>query len=129
MVESIMETFDVGKLLTRIGILLILIAGIVQAAEWGVYNIGDLINYGQLYIWPIAVLAAGIAAIVFAILLFILFLPMADKNSTNAGIFIIIFGIVAAVFAFEWAIIGAPGAILCLVGAILFMVETESGGA
>jgi hypothetical protein len=124
-----METFDVGKLLTRIGILLLLIAGIVQAAEWGYFNIGDLINYGQLYTYPIMVLAAGIVAIVFAILLFIVFLPMADKNPTNAGIFIIIFGIIAAAFAFDWAIIGGPGAILCLVGAILFMIESESGGA
>ncbi|MDO8055527.1 MAG: hypothetical protein Q6361_01580, partial [Candidatus Hermodarchaeota archaeon] len=106
-----METFDVGKLLTRIGILLLLIAGIVQAAEWGYFNIGDLINYGQLYTYPIMVLAAGIVAIVFAILLFIVFLPMADKNPTNGGIFIIVFGIIAAIFAFEWAIIGAPGAI------------------
>jgi len=124
-----METFDVGKLLTRIGILLIFIAGIVQAAEWGYWNIMDLINYGQLYAYPILVLSAGIVAIVFSILLFIVFLPMVDKNPTNGGIFIIVFGIIAAIFAFEWAIIGAPGAILCLVGAILFMVESESGGA
>jgi hypothetical protein len=124
-----METFDVGKLLTRIGILLIFIAGIVQAAEWAYWNISDLISYGQLYPWPILYLAAGIVAIVFAILLFIVFLPMADKNPTNAGVFIIVFGIIGAVFAFDWAVIGAPGAILCLVGAILFMVEAESGGA
>ena len=125
MVEPIMETFDVAKLLTRIGVLLLLIAGIVQAAEWGVYNVGDLINYGQLYTWPIIVLAAGVVAIILAILIFFLFLPMADKNKMNAGIFIIVFGIISAVFAFEWAIIGAPGAVLCLVGAILFMVEPE----
>lgn len=121
--------FDVGKLLTRIGILFIFIAGIVQAAEWGYYNVSDIIQYGQLYPYPIMVLAAGIVAIILAILIFFVFLPMADKNRMNAGIFIIIFSIVAAVFAFEWAIIGAPGAVLCLVGAILFMVETESGGA
>ena len=124
-----MEMFDVGKLLTRIGILFIFIAGIVQAAEWGFYNVSDMINYGQLYPYPIMVLAAGIVAIILAILIFFVFLPMADKNRMNAGIFIIIFSIVAAVFAFEWAIIGAPGAVLCLVGAILFMVETETGGA
>ncbi|MFX0170124.1 MAG: hypothetical protein ACFE89_12330 [Candidatus Hodarchaeota archaeon] len=129
MVKSIMEMFDVGKLLTRIGILFIFIAGIVQAAEWGYYNVSDIIQYGQLYPYPIMVLAAGIVAIILAILIFFVFLPMADKNRMNAGIFIIIFSIVAAVFAFEWAIIGAPGAVLCLVGAILFMVETESGGA
>ena len=44
-------------------------------------------------------------------------------------ILIIIFAIVGAGFAFEWAIIGAPGAVLCLVGGILFFIEPEVGGA
>ena len=126
-----MEMFDVGKLLTRIGILFLLIAGIVQTALGGYWTGSDLIQYGQAYPGPIMVLAGGIVSIIFAILLFVVFLPMADKNKMTAGILIIVFGIIAAVFSFEdpAIYIGIPGAILCLIGAILFMVESESGGA
>ncbi len=128
-VNFTMETIDVGKLLTRIGALLILIAAFVQVGEWAVYNVLDILNYGQLYIYPILVLASGVIAVIFGFLILFFFLRMVDTNRINAAILILIFGIIGAVFAFEWAIIGGPGAVLCLVGAILFFVEAEEGGA
>ena len=89
----------------------------------------DLLNYGQLYIIPMATLIAGVIAVIFGFMLLLFFLRMVDKNRINAAILIIVFSIVGAVFAFEWAIIGGPGAVLCLVGAILFFIESEKGGA
>lgn len=125
-----MDNVQTGKLLTRIGAILIIVAGFVQIGEYAFYNIMDLLNYGQLYIVPMATLIAGVIAVVFGFMLLMFFLRMVDsKDQTTAAILIIVFGIIGAVFAFEWAIIGAPGAILCLVGAILFFVEAEDGGA
>lgn len=124
-----METMDIGKILARIGAILIIIAGFVQIGEYAFYNIMDLLNYGQLYIIPMATLIAGVIAVIFGFMLLLFFLRMVDKNRINAAILIIVFSIIGAVFAFEWAIIGAPGAILCLVGAILFFIEAEGGGA
>jgi len=124
-----MEMMDVGKLLTRIGAFLVIIAGFVQIGEYAFYNVLDLLNYGQLYIYPMATLIAGVIAVIFGFLVLMFFLRMVDKNRINAAILIIVFSIVGAVFAFEWAIIGGPGAVLCLVGAILFFIEPEAGGA
>jgi hypothetical protein len=124
-----METFDIAKLLTRIGAILVIIAGFVQIGEWTVWVIGDLINYGQVYLWPVFVLVAGVVAVVMGFLVLLIFLRMVDKNRINAAILIIIFSIVGAGFAFDWAIIGGPGAVLCLVGGILFFIEPEVGGA
>ncbi len=124
-----METMDTGKLLTRIGAILVIIAGFVQIGEYAFYNVMDLLNYGQLYIYPLATLIAGVIAVVFGFMVFLFFLPMVDKNRINAAILILIFSIIGAVFAFEWGIIGGPGAVLCLVGAILFFIEPEQGGA
>ncbi len=120
---------DTGKLLTRIGAILVIIAGFVQIGEYAFYNVMDLLNYGQLYIYPLATLIAGVIAVVFGFMVFLFFLPMVDKNRINAAILILIFSIIGAVFAFEWGIIGGPGAVLCLVGAILFFIEPEQGGA
>ncbi|MFX1565864.1 MAG: hypothetical protein ACFFCH_07735 [Promethearchaeota archaeon] len=124
-----MDTIDTGKLLTRIGAILVIIAGFVQIGEYAFYNIMDLLNYGQLYIYPMATLIAGVIAVIFGFIVFLFFLPMVDKNRINAAILILIFSIIGAVFAFEWGIIGGPGAVLCLVGAILFFIEPEQGGA
>ncbi|MFW9935781.1 MAG: hypothetical protein ACFFBR_07925 [Promethearchaeota archaeon] len=124
-----MDTMDTGKLLTRIGAILVIIAGFVQIGEYAFYNVMDLLNYGQLYIYPLATLIAGVIAVVFGFMVFLFFLPMVDKNRINAAILILIFSIIGAVFAFEWGIIGGPGAVLCLVGAILFFIEPEQGGA
>ena len=124
-----MEMMDVGKLLTRIGAILVIIAGFVQIGEYAFFNVLDLLNYGQLYIYPMATLIAGVIAAIFGFLVLMFFLRMVDKNRINAAILIIVFSIVGAVFAFEWAIIGGPGAVLCLVGAILFFIEPEAGGA
>jgi hypothetical protein len=124
-----METMDTGKLLTKIGAILVIIAGFVQIGEYAFYNVMDLLNYGQLYIYPLATLIAGVIAVIFGFMVFLFFLPMVDKNRINAAILILIFSIIGAVFAFEWGIIGGPGAVLCLVGAILFFIEPEQGGA
>ena len=124
-----MDNLETGKLLTKVGSILILIAGFVQLGEYAYYNILDLLNYGQLYIVPMATLIAGVIAVVFGFMLLFFFLRMVDKNQPTAAVLIIVFGIIGAVFAFEWAIIGGPGAILCLVGAILFFIESEDGGA
>ncbi len=124
-----MEMMDVGKLLTRIGAILVIIAGFVQIGEYAFYNVLDILNYGQLYIIPMATLVAGVIAVVFGFLVLFFFLRMVDNNRINAAILIIIFSIIGAVFAFEWAVIGGPGAVLCLVGAILFFIEPESEGA
>ena len=124
-----METFDVGKLLIRIGSILIIIAGIVQLGEWAIYNVLDLLNYGQLYIWPIFGMVSGIVSVVIGFLLLFFFYRMIDTNRINAAILILIFGIIGAVFAWSWGIIGGPGAVLILVGAILIFIEAEQGGA
>jgi hypothetical protein len=125
-----METYDVGKILARIGSILIIIAGFVQIGEYAIYVVGDLINYpGQFYVIPVLILVAGVIAVVFGFLLLFFFLPMVDKNRVMGAVLILIFAIVGAVFAFEWAIIGGVGAVLCLVAAILFFIEAESGGA
>lgn len=125
-----METFDVGKLLVRIGSILVILAGFVQIGEYAIYVVGDLINYpGQFYIVPVLILVAGVIAVVFGFLLLFFFIPMVDKNRVMGAVLILIFAIVGAVFAFEWAIIGGVGAVLCLVAAILFFIESESGGA
>ena len=125
-----METYDVGKILARIGSIIVILAGFVQIGEWSIYVVQDLINYpGRIYIWPIFVVVAGAIAVVFGFLLLFLFLPMVDKNRTMGAILILIFSIVGAVFAFEWGIIGGVGAVLCLVAAILFFIEAEGGGA
>ncbi len=128
--NPVLETYDVGKILARIGSILVILAGFVQLGEWAIYVVGDLINYpGQIYIWPILVVVAGAIAVVFGFLLLFLFLPMVDKNRVMGAVLILIFSIVGAVFAFEWAIIGGVGAVLCLVAAILFFIEAEGGGA
>jgi hypothetical protein len=124
-----METFDVGKLLTRIGALLIIIAGFVQIGEYALYIAIDFLNYGYTGIWMVIWLSTGVVAVIFGFLLLFFFLRMVDANRVTAAILIIIFGILGAVFAWEWAIIGGVGAVLCLVGAILFFVESETGGA
>jgi hypothetical protein len=124
-----METFDVGKLLVRIGSILVILAGFVQIGEYAIYVVMDLLNYGQIYIWPVFGLVSGVVAVVIGFLLLLFFYHMIDKNRINAAILILIFGIVGAVFAWDWAIIGGPGAVLCLVGAILFFIEAEQGGA
>jgi hypothetical protein len=124
-----METYDVGKLLIRIGSILIIIAGIVQLGEWAIYNVMDLLNYGQLYIWPIFGMVSGIVALIIGLLLLLFFYRMIDKNRINAAILILIFGIIGAAFAWDWAIVGGPGAVLILVGAILLFIEAEQGGA
>ncbi|MHA2405995.1 MAG: hypothetical protein ACXADB_00350 [Candidatus Hermodarchaeia archaeon] len=124
-----METFDVGKLLIRIGSILIIIAGIVQLGEYAIYNVMDLLNYGQLYIWPIFGMVSGVVAIIIGFLLLFFFYRMIDTNRINAAILILIFGIIGAVFAWDWGIIGGPGAVLILVGAILIFIESEQGGA
>ena len=124
-----MEPMDIGKILTRVGAILIIIAGFVQIGEWAYFNIMDLLNHGQLYVYPLAVMSSGIVAVIFGFLVLFFFLRMVDTNRINAAILILIFSIVGAVFAFEWGIIGGPGAVLCLVGAILFFIEAEQGGA
>ncbi len=124
-----METYDVGKILARIGSILVILAGFVQIGEWTIWVIGDLINYGQVYFWPLFVLIAGVIAVVFGFLLLFLFVPMVDKNRVMGAVLILIFSIVGAVFAFDWAIIGGVGAVLCLVAVILFFIEAEGGGA
>lgn len=126
-----METIDVGKLLVRIGALLIIIAGIVQIGEYAIYIVMDFLNYGYTGPWMIFWLSTGVVALVFGFLVMFFFLRMIDTNHVTASILIIVFGILGAVFAYEWAIIGGPGAVLCLVGAILFFVEIGStnGGA
>lgn len=124
-----METFDVGKILVRIGSILIILAGFVQIGEYAIYNVMDILNYGQVYIWPIFGLVSGVVAVIIGFLLLFFFYRMIDKNRINAAILILIFGIVGAVFAWDWGIIGGPGAVLCLVGAILFFIEAEQGGA
>ncbi|MFX1576196.1 MAG: hypothetical protein ACFFCF_03380 [Promethearchaeota archaeon] len=124
-----MDNMDIGKLLTRIGAILIIIAGFVQIGEYAFYNVLDLLNYGQLYIYPMATLIAGVVAVIFGFLVLFFYLRMVDQNRINAAILILIFSIIGAVFAFEWGIIGGPGAVLCLVGAILFFIEPETGGA
>jgi hypothetical protein len=124
-----METYDVGKILARIGSILVILAGFVQIGEWTMWVIGDLMNYGQIYPWPAFVLAAGVVAVVMGFLLLFFFVPMVDKNRTMGAVLILVFSIVGAVFAFDWAIIGGVGAVLCLVAAILFFIEAESGGA
>ena len=124
-----MDNIDVGKLLTRIGALLIIIAGVVQIGEYAIYVVNDLINYGGIYFWPAFGVVSGVIAVIFGFLIFFIFLRMVDTNRINAAIIILIFGIIGAVFAYEWGIIGGPGAVLCLVGAILFFIESEGGGA
>ncbi|MFW9934892.1 MAG: hypothetical protein ACFFDU_05240 [Candidatus Thorarchaeota archaeon] len=124
-----MDNMDIGKLLTRIGAILIIIAGFVQIGEYAFYNVLDLLNYGQLYIYPLATLIAGVVAVIFGFLVLFFYLRMVDQNRINAAILILIFSIIGAVFAFEWGVIGGPGAVLCLVGAILFFIESETGGA
>jgi len=126
-----METTDVGKLLVRIGALLIIIAGIVQIGEYAIYIVGDFFSYGYTGPWMIFWLSTGVVAVVFGFLVMFFYLRMIDTNHVTASILIIVFGILGAVFAGEWAIIGGPGAVLCLVGAILFFVEMgdTNGGA
>jgi uncharacterized MnhB-related membrane protein len=124
-----MDNLDVGKLLTRIGGILIIVAGFVQIGEYAIYVVMDLINYGGIYFWPVFGLVSGVIAVIFGFLILFSFLRMVDTNRINAAIIILIFGIIGAVFAWDWAIIGAPGAVLCLVGAILFFIEAEGGGA
>ncbi len=123
-----METMDVGKILVRVGAILVIIAGLVQLGEYAIYVVGDLLNYGQVYFWPVFTLVCGIVALIFGLLILLFFIRMVDSNRINAAIIILVFSIVGAVFAFEWAIIGGPGAVLCLVGAILFFIEAESKG-
>lgn len=127
--DPVMETYDVGKILARVGSILVILAGFVQIGEWAIYVVGDIINYGQVYFWPIFVVVAGVIAVIFGFLLLFFFLPMVDKNRVMGAVLILIFAIVGAVFAFEWAIIGGVGAVLCLVAAILFFIEAEGGGA
>lgn len=124
-----METFDIGKILTRIGALLIIIAGFVQIGEYAIYVMLDLQQYGYTGPWMIIFLSGGIIAVIFGFLLLFLFLPIVDRNRVMGAVLVLIFAIVGAVFALEWAIIGGVGAVLCLVGAILFFIESESGGA
>jgi hypothetical protein len=124
-----MEMFDTGKLLARIGALLTMIAGVAQTGEYALYMVIDLFEYGYTGPYMILWTATGILALIFGILLLLIFIPMAEKNRTTGAVLIIIFSILGAAAAWDWAIIGAPGAILCLVGAILFFIESEEGGA
>ncbi len=101
----------------------------MQIGEWSIYIVSDIMSYGQVYFWPAFVAVAGVIAVIFGFLIMFFFIRMVDTNRINAGIIILIFGIVGAVFAFEWAIIGGVGGVLCLVGGILFFIEAEGGGA
>ena len=124
-----MEMFDAGKLLARIGALLTMIAGVAQIGEYALYIVIDLFDYGYTGPYMIAWTVTGILALIFGILLLLIFIPMADKNRVNGAVMIIVFSILGAAAAWDWAIIGGPGAILCLVGAILFFIESEEGEA
>ena len=75
-----METMDIGKILAKIGAILIIVAGFVQIGEYAFFNIMDILNYGQLYIIPMATLIAGVIAVIFGFMVLVFFLRMVDQN-------------------------------------------------
>lgn len=64
----------------------------------------------------------GTVTIIFGFLILFIFYRMIDTNRSNAGIFILIFGVIAGIggWWFGWI-----GSILCLVATILLFVEEK----
>ncbi|MFW9830972.1 MAG: hypothetical protein ACFFD8_04295 [Candidatus Thorarchaeota archaeon] len=121
-----MGNIDTAKILTRVGALIILLGGFVEIGENVLYIIMDLINYGSLWLTGFINMAGGIVAVVLGFLILLLFYPMIDTNRINAGIFILVFGLIGGIWGFWF---GWVGSILCLVAGILLFVEGTEEGA
>ena len=121
-----MGNIDTARILTRIGAFFIIIGGFVEIGESAVYFIFDLMFYATLSIGSLLSLVGGIVAIILGFLILFMFMKMIGENNINAGIFILIFGLIGGIFAWY---IGWIGGILCLVAAILLFIEGSGQGA
>ena len=77
----------------------------------GYIHRGALVNVGL-----------GTVTIIFGFLILLVFYRMIDTNRTNAGIFILIFGVIALIggWWFGWI-----GSILCLAATILLFIDEK----
>ena len=119
-----MGNIDTSKILTRIGAIFLIIGGFAQMGN-AAYDIArDWIIWSEIWVTGIIYLALSIVTIIFGFLILFLFIRMIDENNINAGIFILIFGIIAAAGAWYF---GWIGSILCLAAAILLFIEGSDG--
>lgn len=121
-----MGNIDTARILTRIGAILLVIGGFAQIGNAIIDIAFDWIIWSEIWITGIIWLALGIVTITFAFLILFLFIRKIGENNINAGIFILIFGLIASAGAWYF---GWIGGILCLVAAILLFIEgSDSGG-
>ncbi|MFX1342966.1 MAG: hypothetical protein ACFFAL_09780 [Promethearchaeota archaeon] len=117
-----MSNVDTAKTLTRVGAILLIISGFIQLGENILLVVLELLS-GYLYRGFLVNIGLGIVTIIFGFLILFVFYPMIDTNRTNAGIFIMIFGVIALIGGW-W--LGWVGSILCLVASILILIEEKS---
>lgn len=115
-----MGNIDTARILTRIGAFFIIIGGFIEIGESTLYIVLDFLQYATLYLGGLISLVGGIVSVVLGFLILFIFLKMIGENNINAGIFILIFGLVGGIWGW-W--IGWIGGILCLVAAILLFIE------
>jgi len=116
-----MSNIDNSKTLTRVGVILLIFGGFIQLGEnilWVVLNLFS----GYIYRGGLVNIGLGTITIIFGFLILFVFYRMIDTNRSNAGIFILIFGVIAGIggWWFGWI-----GSILCLVATILLFIEEK----
>ena len=117
-----MPNIDTAKTLTRVGAILLIIGGFIQFGENILWVVLELLS-GYLYRGGLVNVGLGIVTIIFGFLILFEFYRMIDTNREHAGIFILVFGVIALIggWWFGWV-----GSILCLVATILIFIEEKS---
>ncbi len=117
-----MSNIDTAKTLTRVGAILLIAGGFIQLGYNILVVVLEMLS-GYIHRGGLANIGLGIVTIIFGFLILFVFYRMIDTNRTNAGIFILIFGVIAGIGG-SW--FGWVGSILCLVATILIFIEEKS---
>ncbi|MFX1541021.1 MAG: hypothetical protein ACFFBX_09610 [Promethearchaeota archaeon] len=114
-----MSNVDIAKTLTKVGAILLIVGGFIQLGE-NILRVVLNLFYGYIYRGSLVNVGLGAVTIIFGFLILFIFYGMIDTNRINAGIFILIFGVIAGIggWWFGWV-----GSILCLVATILLFIE------
>jgi hypothetical protein len=116
-----MSNIDKSKTLTRVGAILLIVGGFIQLGVNILYLVLDLFS-GYIYRGELVNIGLGTVTIIFGFLILFIFYRMIDTNRSHAGIFILIFGVIAGIGG-SW--FGWIGSILCLVASILLFIEKK----
>lgn len=116
-----MSNIDKSKTLTRVGAILLIVGGFIQLGVNILYLVLDLFS-GYIHRGMLVNIGLGTVTIIFGFLILFIFYRMIDTNRSNAGIFIMIFGVIAGIGG-SW--FGWIGSILCFVASILLFIEKK----